>query len=145
MADQTLSILTNVLASTPSLLAHLDEDTSEYILSIFLDDPSDEDARYAVPAFFQGHGVDEVVCAQFFATLDASSMLNNANGRQGGGEGMINLSIHEQAAEVPLHRLDNAITLQSRDIVTFASGLVADADSLGLRDGGDNTDASTPT
>ena len=138
MADQTLSILTNALASTPSLSAHLDEDTSEYILSILLDDPNDEDARDAVSAFFQGHDVDEAVCAQFFATLDASLALNNADG----GEGMINLSIHDQAAEIPLRRLDNAITLQSRDIVTFASGLVADADSSGLRDGGDEQDGA---
>ena len=142
MADQTLSILTNALASTPSLSAHLNEDTSEYILSILLDDPNDEDARDAVPAFFQGHDVNEAVCAQFFATLDASSALNNADGRHGGGKGMINLSIHEQATEVLLCRLDNAITLQSRDIVTFASGLVADADLLGLRDGDNNTDGA---
>ena len=142
MADQTLSILTNVLASTPSLSAHLDEDTSEYILSILLDNPNNEDARDAVPAFFQGHDVNEAVCAQFFATLDASSALNNADGRHGGSKGMINLSIHEQAAEVPFCRLNNAITLQSWDIVTFAWGLVPDTDSLGLRDGGNNTDGA---
>jgi ABC-type dipeptide/oligopeptide/nickel transport system ATPase subunit len=142
MANQTLSILTNALASTPSLSAHLDEDTSEYILSILLDDPNDEDARDAVSAFFQGHDVDEAVCAQFFATLDASAALNGHRHGGGGGEGMINLSIHDQAAEVPLRRLDNAITLQSRDIVTFASGLVADADSSGLRDGVDDADGA---
>jgi ABC-type dipeptide/oligopeptide/nickel transport system ATPase subunit len=138
MADETLSILTNALSSTPSLSAHLDEDTTEYILSILLDDPNDEDARDAVSAFFQGHDVDEAVCTRFFATLDASCALNNANGHHDGGDGMVNLTIHDQAAEVPLRRLDNAITLQSRDVVTFASGLVADADSSGLRDGGDD-------
>ena len=40
MADQTLSILTNMLALTSSLSAHLDKDTSEYILSVLLDDPN---------------------------------------------------------------------------------------------------------
>ena len=131
-----------IAVANATAASNLDKDTSEYILSILLDDPNDEDARDAMPAFFQGHDVDKAACAQFFATLDASSALNNANGRHGGGKDMINLSIHEQAAEVPLRRLNNAITLQSWDIVTFALGLVADADSLGLRDGGDNTDGA---
>eukprot|EP00956_Cyclotella_meneghiniana_P026074 scaffold55573_cov23-Cyclotella_meneghiniana.AAC.1 len=43
-------ILSSALSSSP-LSNHLDEDTSEYILSILLDDPNDADAREAVQAF----------------------------------------------------------------------------------------------
>lgn len=125
MSDETRTILTNALSLTPYLLSYLDEDTTEYILSILADDPNDTDARDAVSAFFQGHDIDEAVCAQFFATLDASGL--------GVGDIMINLTIQDDnAADVPLRRLDNAITLQSQDIQTFASGLVADADASGV-------------
>lgn len=140
MADQTLSILTNALSSTPSLSAHLDEDTTEYILSILLDDPNDEDARDAVSAFFQGHDIDDEVRARFFAALDEASSparSNNANDDDddGAASSMNDLAI--RGDDVPLRRLDVAVTLQSRDVVTFASGLVADADASGTRaDGG---------
>ena len=134
MAETTLAILTNALSSTPNLSSHLDDDTTEYILSILVEDPNDSDARDSVSAFFQGHDVDEATCAEFFAKLDASALCD--------GNGMHHLTMVDNDQHLEnnadggdgtlLRKLDNAITLQSQDIQTFASGLVADADSSGV-------------
>jgi energy-coupling factor transporter ATP-binding protein EcfA2 len=130
MAETTLAILTNALSSTPNLSSHLDEDTTEYILSILVDDPNDSDARDSVSAFFQGHDIDETTYAEFFAKLDASALCD------GNGSThhltMVDNDQHLENNGTLLRKLDNAITLQSQDIQTFASGLVADADSSGI-------------
>jgi hypothetical protein len=46
--DKFRSAFADALDSTKSLSQHIDEDSIEYMLSILLDDPSDEDAREAV-------------------------------------------------------------------------------------------------
>ena len=51
--EETRDILTDALSSTPGLSQHLDEDTTEYILSILLEDSTDEDAREAVSGLIQ--------------------------------------------------------------------------------------------
>ena len=113
-------LLTNALESTPSLSEHLDEDTTEYILSILHDDPRDEDAREAVTGFILGHDIEAEVCEQFFTTLD--------NALSKGCYGVENLTIgtNDQHNDQIPRKLDNAVTLKEHDIETFASGLVAD-------------------
>ncbi|KAL3811979.1 hypothetical protein ACHAXA_009597, partial [Cyclostephanos tholiformis] len=118
-------------------------DTTEYILSILLDDPHDEDARDAAYAFFRGHEIDEVACKQFFAALDdasssAGSMIDKLTIHDGGGGA--------SALDAPLRRLECAITLQSRDVQTFASGLVAasSGDGVGKVGGADGDDDAPP-
>ncbi|KAL7551403.1 hypothetical protein ACHAWF_014589 [Thalassiosira exigua] len=124
MADRR-ALLADALASTPSLSEHLDEDASEYILSILHDDPSDEDAREAVAALVgasvddDGGGGAEDACAAFFRALDESL------GGGGGDCGVDDGAIRPSVADVP-RKLESAVTLKSRDIQTFASGLVAE-------------------
>ena len=122
----------NALASTNALAGHLDEDSTEYMLSILLDDPTDEDAREAVTSIIASV-VDEENASQFFAALDAcSNTLNQA------ATGNNNNNDNDEN-ELP-RLLDNAITLKSQDIQSFASGLVADKDSSTMDD--PNTGAS---
>ncbi|KAL9185239.1 hypothetical protein ACHAXT_003016 [Thalassiosira profunda] len=120
----------DALASVPEL-AHFDKDTSEYILSILEDDPSDEDAREAVAAFIHSSVEDdngEDVVAQFFAALDAS--LGDRGAGSGGNNGA-----SSDIDNLP-RKLDAAITLKAHDIQTFASGLVAATDAT-LDEGGE--------
>lgn len=122
--DDIRSLLTEALASTPNLSDHLDEDTSEYIISILIDDPSDEDAREAVTGFISSsiddeHG--EEVCGNFFEILDGALCGN------GVGKSATSSTTASALDDLP-RRLDNAITLKSHDIQTFASGLVANSD-----------------
>ena len=129
-----LSIVTDVLSSTPSLSEHLDEDTTEYILSILADDPSDEDAREAVSAFIQGHDIEEDVCQQFFSILDAA--LKDNGGGIANGVGSLTIGTVNNDENALPRKLDSAITLKAHDIQTFASGLVAEKDScIGDEDG----------
>ena len=102
-------LLTNALSATPSLSEHLDEDTREYILSILLDDPQDEDAREAVQGFFLGHDIENDVCEQFFANLD-DALNNNGVGNlsiSGGASSAVNDDGNNQ---VP-RKLDNAVSV----------------------------------
>jgi hypothetical protein len=121
-------ILSNALSSSP-LSTHLDEDTSEYILSILLDDPKDSDAREAVEAFVtssledDGNGAD--VCSVFFEILDA------ALHKTGNDTSHDNQKANDD--DLP-RRLDTAITLKSHDIQSFASGLVANVDPSDIHD-----------
>ena len=114
----------NALASTNALAGHLDEDSTEYMLSILLDDPTDEDAREAVTSIISSVVDEEEVCEEFFAALDVA--MGNTNGSGGANQAANNDGNDEN--ELP-RLLDNAITLKSQDIKTFASGLVADKDS----------------
>lgn len=132
--DNFRSAFANALASTEALAGHLDEDSSEYMLSILLDDPSDEDAREAVTSIIASV-VDEENASQFFAALDACS--NTPNQAATGNNNNNNNDNDEN--ELP-RLLDNAITLKSQDIQSFASGLVADKDSSTMDD--PNTGAS---
>ena len=122
--DDIRSLLTEALASTPNLSDHLDEDTSEYIISILIDDPSDEDAREAVTGFISSsiddeHG--EEVCGNFFEILDGALCGN------GVGKSATSSTTASALDDLP-RRLDNAITLKSHDIQTFASGLLPNSD-----------------
>jgi hypothetical protein len=122
-------VLATSLSSSP-LSAHLDEDTTEYILSILQDDPNDADAREAVQAFVTSSLDDDVadgfdVCAAFFEILDAalgSPATNNTN----------NAPI-SNADDLP-RRLDAAVTFREHDIQSFASGLVANGDPTDIND-----------
>ena len=131
-ADQTRSILSDALCATPALSEHIDEDTSEYLISILIDDPADDDAREAVSGFIQSSIEDENVedvCAQFFALLDAS--LSN----DGGVISNNNAGNSSATADDHPRKLTNAITLKTHDIQSFASGLVAETDSsFGMSD-----------
>ena len=124
------NILTNVLAATPSLSEHLDEDTSEYILSILQDDPNDEDAREAVQGFILGHDIGNDVCEQFFTNLDAALNSNGVNNMTI-GDGSSNTNDQNATDDQVPRKLNNAITLKEHDITTFASGLVAQVDTSG--------------
>jgi ABC-type multidrug transport system fused ATPase/permease subunit len=118
--DDLRSAFANALASTEALAGHLDEDSTEYMLSILLDDPSDEDARESVRSILSSVVDDDDVCDEFFAALD--NFLGNTVNRQQANDD------YNDENELP-RRLDNAITLKSQDIQSFASGLVADKDS----------------
>ena len=114
----------NALESTNALADHLDEDSTEYMLSILLDDPTDEDAREAVTSIISSVVDEEGVCDDFFAALDeamGSNTANNHNNQAGANDA-------NNENELP-RLLDNAITLKSQDITSFASGLIADKDS----------------
>ena len=102
-------ILNSALSATPSLSEHLDEDTTEYILSILLDDPSDEDSREAVQGFILGHDIENDVCEQFFANLDDALNSNGVGNLSinGGGSSVANDDGNNQ---VP-RKLDNAVSL----------------------------------
>mmetsp|Transcript_28513 Transcript_28513/g.44907 ORF Transcript_28513/g.44907 Transcript_28513/m.44907 type:complete len:860 (-) Transcript_28513:3313-5892(-) len=112
----------NALESTNALADHLDEDSTEYMLSILLDDPTDEDAREAVTSIISSVVDEEGVCDDFFAALDAAMGSNTANNNNQAGANDAN-----NENELP-RLLDNAITLKSQDITSFASGLIADKD-----------------
>lgn len=101
-------LLTTALSATPSLSEHLDEDTTEYILSILLDDPSDEDAREAVQGFFLGHDIQLHVCEHFFANLDDA--LNNNGVGNLSISGGVNSSAIDGNNQVP-RKLDNAVSV----------------------------------
>lgn len=128
--DKFRSAFADALASTKSLSQHIDEDSTEYMLSILLDDPSDEDAREAVRSIISSavmdeeEGADGALCDIFFRALDASlcSDGNNNSNQQNASNNSDDLN-----NELP-RRLDNAITLKSHDIQSFASGLIADKD-----------------
>jgi ABC-type multidrug transport system fused ATPase/permease subunit len=122
--DNFRSAFASALASTKALAGHLDEDSTEYMLSILLDDPSDEDARESVRSILSSFVDEENVCDEFFAALDASLGNNATNNQQANNDD----SNNNDENELP-RRLDNAITLNSQDIQSFASGLVADKDS----------------
>ena len=105
-----------------------------------------EDTREAASAFIQGHAEDgdadgdDDVCTKFFRILDASL-------EEGLSDGVNDLAIGDDdgddSADRMPRKLDNAITLKSRDIQTFASGLVADSSdpsSGRLLDGDDDDD-----
>ncbi len=109
----------NALESTHGLAGHLDEDSTEYMLSILLDDPTDEDAREAVTSIISSVVDEEGVCEDFFAALDAA--MGNTKSQAGTND-------TNNENELP-RLLDNAITLKSQDVTSFASGLVADKDS----------------
>ena len=113
----------NALESTNALADHLDEDSTDYMLSILLDDPTDEDAREAVTSIISSVVDEEGVCDDFFAALDAAMGSNTANNHNQAGANDAN-----NENELP-RLLDNAITLKSQDITSFASGLVADKDT----------------
>ena len=126
------SAFANALASTKALLAthnsNIDEDSTEYMLSILREDPTDEDAREAArsiisSALMEHSEEPDGVCDQFFRSLD--SALNNYSAS--------NNDDNELNNELP-RRLDNAITLKSQDIQSFASGLVAHKDSAAIID-----------
>ena len=137
------SAFADALASTKSLSQHIDEDSTEYMLSILLDDPSDEDAREAVRSIISSavmdeeEGADGALCDMFFRTLDASlcsdSGSNNSN-QQNASNNNDDLN-----NELP-RRLDNAITLKSHDIQSFASGLIADKDPTMMDDANASSD-----
>lgn len=120
------------------LSAHLDEDSLDYVSSILLDDPCDDDAREAVSGFVLGHLEDDGddVCASLFSALDAHV---GGGGGGGIGGGLSGLSLgdggaaDQSSSSVP-RKLDSAITLKSRDIQTFASGLVAESDTGAMND-----------
>ena len=120
-------ILTQSLANSP-LSTHLDEDTSDYILSILQDEPNDADARETVRAFVIGSlDEDDItkenICDAFFELVDTAL----------GNNGTIQ---SDTAPETDLpRRLDAAITLKSHDIESFASGLVANIDHDTHNDG----------
>lgn len=120
------SAFANALESTNGLAGHLDEDSTEYMLSILLEDPTDEDAREAVTSIISSVVDEEGVCEDFFAALDAAmgntKSSNNTANNQAGTNGT------NDENELP-RLLDNAITLKSQDITSFASGLVADKDA----------------
>lgn len=123
--DNFRTAFANALASTSALSGHLDDDSTEYMLSILLDDPTDEDAREAVTSIISSVVDQERVCDEFFAALDAAIGDTNCNNTVNQA-GTTNDTNNEN--ELP-RLLDNAITLKSQDITSFASGLVADKDS----------------
>ena len=107
-----------------------------------------EDTREAASAFIQGHAEDDDddgdgdddVCTKFFRILDASL-------EEGLSDGVNDLAIGDDdgddSADRMPRKLDNAITLKSHDIQTFASGLVADSSDPSSRlldDDDDNGD-----
>eukprot|EP00956_Cyclotella_meneghiniana_P041114 scaffold215099_cov69-Cyclotella_meneghiniana.AAC.5 len=125
-------ILSSALSSSP-LSNYLDEDTSEYILSILLDDPNDADAREAVQAFVAS-SLDDTdiagssdVCDAFFEILD------NALGNDNHHTDINNNAPMPSNDDLP-RRLDAAVTLKEHDIQTFASGLVANVDPSDIND-----------
>ena len=125
-------ILSSALSSSP-LSNHLDEDTSEYILSILLDDPNDADAREAVQAFVAS-SLDDTdiagssdVCDAFFEILD------NALGNDNHHTDTNSNAPMPSNDDLP-RRLDAAVTLKEHDIQTFASGLVANVDPSDIND-----------
>eukprot|EP00804_Cyclotella_cryptica_P025861 CCRYP_002715-RC/>CCRYP_002715-RC protein AED:0.07 eAED:0.07 QI:78/1/1/1/1/1/8/355/851 len=124
MSADVQGILATALSSS-ALSAHLDEDSSEYILSILLDDPNDADAREAVEAFVHSSIDDDAgseVCAAFFRRLDAALV-------DGGSCHQTDCTSTRYGNDGDLpRRLDAAITLKSHDIQSFASGLVANVD-----------------
>lgn len=124
MSDLFHSAFANALESTHGLAGHLDEDSTEYMLSILLDDPTDEDAREAVTSIISSVVDEEGVCEDFFASLDAA--MGNTKSSNTANQAGTNDTNNEN--ELP-RLLDNAITLKSQDITSFASGLVADKDS----------------
>eukprot|EP00986_Skeletonema_menzelii_P021516 scaffold34803_cov166-Skeletonema_menzelii.AAC.2 len=123
--DNFRTAFANALASTSALSGHLDDDSTEYMLSILLDDPTDEDAREAVASIISSVVDQERVCDEFFAALDAAMGDTDCNNTVNQA-GTTNDTNNEN--ELP-RLLDNAITLKSQDITSFASGLVADKDS----------------
>lgn len=134
--EETRDILTDALSSTPGLSQHLDEDTTEYILSILLENPSDEDAREAVSGFIQSSIEDNglEVSSNFFDILDetlGSGSINN---------GVSNMNLTNSQVDQPLRKLDNTITLKVHDIQTFASGLVAESDPTMIGDENEPSD-----
>ena len=120
--DSFRTAFANALASTSALAGHLDDDSTEYMLSILLENPSDEDAREAVSSIISSVvDEDSGVCDEFFAALDAA--MGDINCSNTASQADTN-----NESELP-RLLDNAITLKSQDITSFASGLVADKDS----------------
>lgn len=124
------AILSQALSSSP-LSSHLDEDTSEYILSILQDDPNDADAREAVLAFVTSSLDDDIgsdattVCDAFFTLLDAAL----------GTDGNVNSGNANYSNDNDLpRRLDAAVTLKAHDIQSFASGLTANIDPTDIND-----------
>ena len=117
--DNFRTAFANALASTSALSGHLDDDSTEYMLSILLDDPTDEDAREAVQSIIASVVDEQSVCNEFFAALDAA---------MGAATNQAGTNDTNNENELP-RLLDNAITLKSQDITSFASGLVADKDS----------------
>ena len=100
---------------------HIDEDTLEYIRSLLEENPSDEDARDSVREMIvsatEPEGKDGVgIVNSLFELLDL------------GTDG--NLADDDDGATGGLRKLDQAVTMQSQDIRTFASGLRANEADL---------------
>lgn len=114
-----MSSLENFLSSLieASLNEFLDEDVCEYIQSMLEEDPYDEDARDAVAELLQGSIEDEdpnAIVASFFEKLDLNREAENGT------------SSNTDETDIPLRKLDQAITLKEQDVQTYASGLTAD-------------------
>lgn len=129
MGAEIEEILSEALSSS-QLSAHLDEDTSEYILSILQDDPHDSDAREAVQAFVTSSLDDDLganaidICDAFFTAFDAAL----------GIDGSTNNDATNKAEDDLPRRLEAAVTLKQHDIQSFASGLVANVDPTDIND-----------
>jgi ABC-type dipeptide/oligopeptide/nickel transport system ATPase subunit len=126
--------MSDVLGAVESALKpHLDEDTCDYIASLLEEDPTDEDAREAVTALIEGFDSDNAaglmdnptLCRAFFELLDLGSSSTAAATVD-----------KKQVAIAPLQlrKLDQAVTLSTMDVQTFASGLRADADAAAIAD-----------
>jgi len=100
-----------------SLNEFLDEDVCEYIQSMLEEDPYDEDARDAVAELLRGSiedGDPHSIVTTFFEKLDLNRGAENGT------------SSYVDETDVPLRKLDQAITLKEQDVQTYASGLTAD-------------------
>jgi ABC-type dipeptide/oligopeptide/nickel transport system ATPase subunit len=126
-----LNIMSDVLGAVESALKpHIDEDTCDYIASLLEEDPTDEDAREAVTALIEGFESDNAdagltdnpeLCRAFFELLDLGSSSATTSAAA---------VVKNEAAPPPLLRkLDQAVTLSTMDVQTFASGLRADTDA----------------
>mmetsp|Transcript_33748 Transcript_33748/g.100679 ORF Transcript_33748/g.100679 Transcript_33748/m.100679 type:complete len:851 (-) Transcript_33748:45-2597(-) len=112
--------MTTLSSAVESALGpHLDDDTREYVTSLLEDDPSDEDAREAVLALVGGTVEDDEhdpgeICESFFRLLDFGVVGDDGGGGGGGG-----------SDDVPMRKLENAVTMKKHDVQSYASGLAS--------------------
>jgi ATPase subunit of ABC transporter with duplicated ATPase domains len=124
--DNEKAVRAALESALPSSEQLIDEDTSEYIASALSEDPFDDDTREAVRELILSATEDNeqldgvALCQSLFELLDL--------GKRSGHDDDDAVAKNNLEPQNELRKLDEAVTMKTQDIQTFASGLRANTD-----------------